>query len=92
MENLLIIGSLSFLALAVILFYELKITQRRLEEIRGEVEQQVRRSLSDAAEPMQRIPVLEQRLGNVERDVAHLQPAPANAAESEKLLAAKDAG
>jgi hypothetical protein len=38
------------------------------------------------------IPVLEQRLGNVERDVAHLQPAPANAAESDKLLAAKDAG
>jgi hypothetical protein len=56
------------------------------------VEQQVRKSLSDAAEPMQRIPVLEQRLGNVERDVAHLQPAPANAAESDKLLAAKDAG
>jgi hypothetical protein len=52
----------------------------------------VRKSLSDAAEPMLRIPVLEQRLGNVEREVAHLQPVPASATEPEKLLAAVDAG
>ena len=43
METFLIIGALAFLALAMILFYELKTTQRRLEEIRGEVEQQVRK-------------------------------------------------
>ena len=92
METFLIIGALAFLALAMILFYELKTTQRRLEEIRGEVEQHVRKSLSDAAEPMLRIPVLEQRLGNVEREVAHLQPVPASATEPEKLLAAGDAG
>ena len=63
------------MALAIVLFLELKRTQRRLEEIRDEVEQQVRRSLSDAAEPMARIPGLEKRLGTVERNVADLQPA-----------------
>ncbi len=75
METFLIIVALAFVALAMVLFFELKRTQSRLEEIRGEVEQQVRRSLNDATEPLTRIPGLEQRLGAVERNVAGLQPA-----------------
>ena len=74
METFLLIIVLALLALSFILFLELRSMQRRVETMRGDVEQRIRQGLSDAAGPMAQIPNMEQRLQKVERGVADLQP------------------
>jgi hypothetical protein len=74
METFLLIIVLALLALSLILFLELRSMQRRVDTMRGEVEQRIRQGLSEAAGPMAQIPNMEQRLQKVERGVADLQP------------------
>lgn len=64
------IVALSLVALVVVLFFELRGAQRRMEDMRDELESRLRRSLLDVAEPVARIPDLEQRLTHIEREVA----------------------
>ena len=73
-ETFLLIIVLALLALSFILFLELRSMQRRVETMRGDVEQRIRQGLSDATGPMAQIPNMEQRLQKVERGVADLQP------------------
>jgi|GEM_PF-1715895 len=73
MDAVLMIVALSLVALVVILFLELRGAQRRMDDMRDELESRLRRSLQDVAGPVARIPDLEQRLIHVEREVAVAQ-------------------
>jgi predicted Holliday junction resolvase-like endonuclease len=74
METFLIVVVLACLVMIIILYFELRAAQGRMEEMRGDVEARIRSGLSDMAVPVGRIPVLEQRIQDIERDVAVLQP------------------
>ena len=65
---------LACLVMITILYFELRSAQARMEAMRGDVEVRIRNGLDDIAGPVARIPALEQRLQDVERDVAVLQP------------------
>ncbi len=73
-DTFFVVVGLALVALLVILFFELKSTQRRLEEVRSQVDQRVRQGLSEVAEPIARIPAMEHRLQEIEREVAGLAP------------------
>ncbi len=74
MESFLLVVVLACLVMITILYFELRAAQARMEVMRGDVEVRIRNGLDDIAGPVARIPVLEQRLQDVERDVAVLQP------------------
>ena len=76
MDLVLMTLMLALLAMVLILFYELKTAQRRMNEMRSDVESRIRQGLIGMVDPVARIPLLEQRLNDVERDVAVLQPRP----------------
>ncbi len=76
MDLVLMTLMLALLALVLILFYELRSAQRRMDDMRSDVESRIRQGLLGMVEPVARIPFLEQRLNDVERDVAVLQPLP----------------
>ena len=76
MDLVLMTLMLALLALVLILFYELKSAQRRMDDMRSDVESRIRQGLLGMVEPVARIPFLEQRLNDVERNVAVLQPPP----------------
>ncbi len=88
METFLLIVVLALVALALVLHVELKTTQRRVEDLSGDVTERIRRSLTDVAEPMAKIPQMEKRLQDVERGVANLQPLPTTADPSDRGAAA----
>ena len=74
MESFLLVVVLACLVMITILYFELRAAQARMEVMRGDVEVRIRNGLDDIAGPVARIPVLEQRLQDVERDVAVPQP------------------
>lgn len=73
MDAVLMVVALSLVALVVVLFFELRGAQRRMDDMRDELESRLRRSLMDVAGPVARIPDLEERLTHVEREVAVVQ-------------------
>ena len=78
MDLVLMTLMLALVALVLILFNELRNAQRRIDDMRGDVESRIRQGLLGMVEPVARIPLLEQRLIEVEREVAVLQPPQAN--------------
>ena len=81
MDTFLIIGLLAIMALALVLFFELRATQTRLDAVRGDVDQQLRQRLQAVAEPMSHIPDIEQRLRAVETELADNRQEPGVPAE-----------
>jgi hypothetical protein len=66
---------LACLVMITILYFELKATQGRMDVMRTEIEGRIRSGLDNIAEPVGRIPALEQRVQDIEHNVAVLQPA-----------------
>jgi hypothetical protein len=75
METFLMVIAIALLVLALILFLELKSTQRRMEDLKGDVDTQIRFGLSAVAEPLGRLPHIEQRMMEIEREVAEVHAA-----------------
>lgn len=69
-----LVMGLALVGLVVILFFELKGTQRKIDEMQGDLDHRLRAGLSEVAAPLSRIPHMEQRLDEVEREVAVLVP------------------
>ena len=76
MEAFLMVVVMACLVMITILYFELRAAQARMETMRGDVEARIRNGLDDIAGPVARIPALEQRLQDVKRDMAVLQPVP----------------
>lgn len=79
METFLMVVVLACLVMITILYFELKSAQGRMDEMRGDVEAKIRSGLDNMAVPVGRIPALEQRIQDIEREVAVLQPVAATA-------------
>ena len=87
MDSLIVIVALAFMALLLMVYIELKSAQRKLEEMRGDMDARLRTGLSSLDEPLKRLPGLEQRLGDVERNVAEMRPDPAHPPPAEGAAA-----
>ena len=85
MEAFLMVVVLACLVMITILYFELRAAQARMEAMRGDVEVRIRNGLDDIAGPVARIPALEQRLQDVERDVAVLQPVGADSTDAPQV-------
>ncbi len=70
LETGLIIVFLALSVLALMLFLELKNTQREVREMRGELERKVQLGLSQVTEPVAQIPAIALRVEEIEREVA----------------------
>ena len=89
MEAFLMVVVLACLVMITILYFELRAAQARMDVMRGDVEVRIRNGLDDMAGPVARIPVLEQRIKDVEREVAVLQPTVAEAGDDTPIEPAK---
>ncbi len=76
MDSLIVIVALAFMVLLLMVYIELKSAQRKLEDLRGDMDARLRTGLSSLDEPLKRLPSLEQRLGDVERNMAEMRPDP----------------
>jgi hypothetical protein len=73
MDNLITIVVLTLVGLLLVMYIELKSALRRMEDMRGDMDARIRNGLSGLDEPLKRLPNLEQRLGDVERNVAEMK-------------------
>lgn len=76
MDSLIVIVALAFMVLLLMVYIELKSALRRMEDMRGDMDARLRNGLSSLDEPLKKLPSLEQRLGDVERNVAEMQLEP----------------